>query len=388
MKKISSSSLITTPRFRCFDPVNSHSPTSIPTNHSEIYGDSTPDMGRAIRSQAKIVTGDAGYVMSEGFSHTIMSLFNRFLQTYPNPLQYNPGYSVVNVRQLRRACRWGTGVSTLETPFPLTPKVVTDIHKRGGTILGTSQGGHDTVKIVESIQDRGINQEMKSHGLKVAVVGIPKTIDNDILVTDKSFGFDTAVEEAQRAINVAHVEAESFENGVGVVKLMGRYRNHPGLFEYMEKTLKDLDNGHMVIIIAEGAGQDLLMSNMDQQDASGNKLLQDLGLWISQKIKVPVHCSSSIFVVHLSYVSLYAWFIDPTYMIRAIPCIASDNVYCTLLAHSAIHGAMAGYTGFTVGPVNGRHAYIPFYGSLSCDREAKQGCHNRQNVGQGAVFNQ
>ncbi|KAL6959063.1 6-phosphofructokinase [Sarracenia purpurea var. burkii] len=107
--------------------------------------------------------------------------------------------------------------------IPLTPKVVNDIHKRGGTIIGTSRGGHDTSKIVDSIQDRGINQEVRRRGLKVAVVAIPKTIDNDIPVIDKSFGFDTAVEEAQRAINAAHVEAESAENGVGVVKLMGRY---------------------------------------------------------------------------------------------------------------------------------------------------------------------
>ncbi|MCH94004.1 6-phosphofructokinase 3-like, partial [Trifolium medium] len=124
--------------------------------------------------------------------------------------------------------------------IPLTPKIVNDIHKRGGTILGTSYGGHDTSKIVDSIQDRGINQvyilggfgtqneaamifeEIRKRGLKVAVVGIPKTIDNDIPVIDKSIGFDTAVEEAQRAINSAHVEAESAENGIGVVKLMGR----------------------------------------------------------------------------------------------------------------------------------------------------------------------
>uniref|UniRef100_A0A8R7PQX0 Phosphofructokinase domain-containing protein n=1 Tax=Triticum urartu TaxID=4572 RepID=A0A8R7PQX0_TRIUA len=122
----------------------------------------------------------------------------------------------------------------------LTPKSVNDIHKRGGTILGTSRGGHDTAKIVDSLQDRGINQvyiiggdgtqqgasviyeEVRRRGLKCAVVGVPKTIDNDIAVIDKSFGFDTAVEEAQRAINAAHVEAESAENGIGVVKLMGR----------------------------------------------------------------------------------------------------------------------------------------------------------------------
>ncbi|KAF8025656.1 hypothetical protein BT93_F2482 [Corymbia citriodora subsp. variegata] len=281
----------------------------------------------------------------------------------------------------------------------LTPKVVNDIHKRGGTILGTSRGGHSTSKIVDSIEDRGINQvyiiggdgtqkgaavifeEIRRRGLKVAVIGIPKTIDNDIPVIDKSFGFDTAVEEAQRAINAAHVESESIENCIGVVKLMGRnsgfiamyatlasrdvdcclipespfYLEGPGgLFEYIEKKLKE--DGHMVLVIAEGAGQELLsesMRTMHQADASGNKLLQDVGLWISQKIKDHFARTHKM-AINLKY-------IDPTYMIRAVPSNASDNVYCTLLAHSAIHGAMAGYTGFTVGPVNGRHAYIPFY---------------------------
>ncbi|CAN6456857.1 unnamed protein product [Victoria cruziana] len=282
--------------------------------------------------------------------------------------------------------------------IPLTPKVVNDIHKRGGTILGTSRGGQDTIKIVDSIQDRGINQvyiiggdgtqkgassiyaEIESRGLKVSVVGIPKTIDNDIAVIDKSFGFDTAVEEAQRAINAAHVEAESGENGVGLVKLMGRnsgfismyatlasrdvdcclipespfYLEGPGgLFEFMEHRLRE--NGHMVIVIAEGAGQNLIeehLRDMELKDASGNKVLLDVGLWLSHKIKD--HFAKRKIVMNLKY-------IDPTYMIRAIPSNASDNVYCTLLAHSAVHGAMAGYTGFTVGPVNGRHAYIPIY---------------------------
>ncbi|KAA8521322.1 hypothetical protein F0562_011995 [Nyssa sinensis] len=280
----------------------------------------------------------------------------------------------------------------------LTPKVVNDIHKRGGTILGTSRGGHDKLKIVDSIQDRGINQvyiiggdgtqkgaaviyeEIRRRGLKVAVAGIPKTIDNDIPVIDKSFGFDTAVEEAQRAINAAHVEAESAENGVGVVKLMGRYsgfiamyatlasrdvdcclipespfylEGKGGLFEFMEKRLKE--NGHMVIVIAEGAGQELLsesLHSVDLKDASGNRLLHDVGLWISQRIKD--HFAKQ----HKMDITLK--YIDPTYMIRAIPSNASDNVNCTLLAQSAVHGAMAGYTGFTVGLVNGRHTYIPF----------------------------
>ncbi|XP_028806508.1 ATP-dependent 6-phosphofructokinase 3-like [Neltuma alba] len=282
----------------------------------------------------------------------------------------------------------------------LNPKNVNDIHKRGGTVLGTSRGGHDTTKIVDNIQDRGINQvyiiggdgtqkgasfifeEIRRRGLKVAVAGIPKTIDNDIMVIDKSFGFDTAVEEAQRAINAAHVEAESIENGIGVVKLMGRYsgfiamyatlasrdvdcclipesnfylEGEGGLLEYIEKRLKE--NGHMVIVIAEGAAQDLVSESMQtmakQKDASGNKLLQDVGLWISHKIK-DHFAKHKTMTINLKY-------IDPTYMIRAVPSNASDNVYCTLLAQSAVHGAMAGYTGFTSGLVNGRYTYIPFY---------------------------
>ncbi|XP_015169013.1 ATP-dependent 6-phosphofructokinase 6-like isoform X2 [Solanum tuberosum] len=279
--------------------------------------------------------------------------------------------------------------------IPLTPKVVNDIHKRGGTILGTSRGGHVTKKIVDSIQDRGINQvyiiggdgtqrgaavifeEIRRRGLNVAVAGIPKTIDNDIPVIDKSFGFDSAVEEAQRAISAAHVEATSFENGIGLVKLMGRdsgfiamyatlasrdvdcclipespfyLEGSGGLFEYIEHRLKD--NGHMVIVIAEGAGQELVSESLKSTDPSGNKLLQDVGLWISERIKEHFSKQKKM-LINLKY-------IDPTYMIRAIPSNASDNVYCTLLAQSAVHGAMAGYTGFTVGPVNHRHAYIPF----------------------------
>ncbi|XP_031109494.1 ATP-dependent 6-phosphofructokinase 6-like isoform X1 [Ipomoea triloba] len=282
----------------------------------------------------------------------------------------------------------------------LTPKVVNDIHKRGGTILGTSRGGHNTKNIVDCIQDRGINQvyiiggdgtqrgasvifeDIKRRGLQVAVAGIPKTIDNDIPVIDKSFGFDTAVEEAQRAISAAHVEATSTENGIGLVKLMGCYsgfiamyatlasrdvdcclipessfylEGRGGLFEYIEKTLKEHE--HMVIVVAEGAGQELLSENLllssaNQKDASGNKVLEDVGLWLSQKIKDHFSKQKKM-PINLKY-------IDPTYMIRAIPSNASDNVYCTLLAQSAVHGAMAGYTGFTVGSVNGRHAYIPY----------------------------
>uniref|UniRef100_I1NW16 Phosphofructokinase domain-containing protein n=1 Tax=Oryza glaberrima TaxID=4538 RepID=I1NW16_ORYGL len=286
--------------------------------------------------------------------------------------------------------------------LPMTPKSVNDIHKRGGTVLGTSRGGHDTKKIVDNIQDRGINQvyiiggdgtqkgayeiykEIRRRGLKVAVAGVPKTIDNDIATSPL-----VLIVLAQRAIDAAHVEASSAENGIGLVKLMGRYsgfiamyatlasrdvdcclipespfylEGEGGLFEYIEKRLKE--NNHMVIVVAEGAGQDLIAKSIaaaDQIDASGNKLLLDVGLWLTHKIKD--YCKNKKMEMTIKY-------IDPTYMIRAIPSNASDNVYCTLLAHSAIHGAMAGYS-FTVGMVNGRHAYIPFHRVTSTRNKVK-----------------
>ncbi|KAK6125121.1 hypothetical protein DH2020_041134 [Rehmannia glutinosa] len=339
----------------------------------------------------KSVAGEGGYVLedvphlSEYISHlTVYFESDEVLACIVTCGGLCPGTNTV-IRELVCGLHYLYGVSSVlgieggyrgfysKNTITLTPKFVDDIHKRGGSIIGTSQGGCDILKIVDSIQDRGINQEIRKRGLKVAVVGIPKTIDNDIPVIDKSFGFDTSVEEAQRAINAAHVEAESFENGVGVVKLMGRYSGFiamyatlasrdvdcclipespfylegpGGLFEYMRKRLKE--NGHMVIVIADGAGQELITENMHtidlQHDASVNKSLKILDHF-AKKLKMDINLK----------------YIDPTYMIRAIPSNASDNIYCTLLAHSAIHGAMAGYTGFVVGPVNGRHAYIPFH---------------------------
>ncbi|CAI5483758.1 unnamed protein product [Closterium sp. Yama58-4] len=213
----------------------------------------------------------------------------------------------------------------------------------------------------------------------------PSPLSHQII--DRSFGFDTAVEEAQRAINAAHVEAESTRNGVGLVKVMGRYcgqiamhatlasrdvdcclipevpfhlEGPGGLFDFMERRL--YENEHCVLVVAEGAGQenmarhysasddDVAGAGVLGRDASGNAKLMDVGLWLSGQIKS--HFARQRKEIQLKY-------IDPTYMIRAIPANASDNIYCTLLAHGAVHGVMAGYTGFIVGPVNNRHCYIP-----------------------------
>ncbi|XP_071934308.1 ATP-dependent 6-phosphofructokinase 4, chloroplastic isoform X5 [Coffea arabica] len=227
-----------------------------------------------------------------------------------------------------------------QNTIKLTPKLVNDIHKRGGTFLQTSRGGHDTKKIVDNIQDRGINQvyiiggdgthkgaaaiskEVEKRGLQVAVVGIPKTIDNDIadccLIPESPF----------------------YLEGQG------------GLLEYVEQRLKE--NGHVLIVLAEGAGQEYVSQSaqaVNGTDASGNRLLLDVGLWLTQEVKDHF--------TNVRKMEINLKYIDPTYMIRAIPSNAYDNIYCTLLAQSAVHGTMAGYTGFTVGPVNSRHAYIP-----------------------------
>ncbi|KAM1154870.1 hypothetical protein ACFX2I_037084 [Malus domestica] len=287
-------------------------------------------------------------------------------------------------------------------PLPLNPKLVHNWHKNGGTHLQTSRGGFDLQKIVDAIQHRGYNQlyiiggdgtmrgaveiyhEICQRKLKIAVTGIPKTVDNDVGIIDRSFGFQTAVEMAQQAISAAHVEAESAVNGIGLVKLMGRSTGHialhatlssrdvdcclipetpfylegkGGLFEFLEQRLRE--NGHAVLVVAEGAGQDQMIeaNNNDHhadnnKDESGNPVFLDVGQWLKSELNKwwKREHPNELFTVK---------YIDPTYMIRAVAANSTDNLYCTLVAHSAIHGVMAGYTGFVSGPINGNYAYIP-----------------------------
>ncbi|XP_062161323.1 ATP-dependent 6-phosphofructokinase 2-like [Alnus glutinosa] len=306
-------------------------------------------------------------------------------------------WDLYGVRQIFgvKAGYWGFYSSE---PVELNPKLVHSLHKKGGTLLETSRGGFDLHKIVDAIRDRGFNQvyiiggdgsmrgavkifdEIRCRKLNIAVVGIPKTVDNDIGIIDRSFGFQTAVEMAQQAINAALVEAESAVNGIGLVKLMGRSTGHialyatlssrdvdcclipeiefylegkGGLFEFLEQRLKEY--GHAVLVVAEGAGQDMIPRTDEQKeerDESGNPVFLDVGGWLKSELKnwwARDH-PNELFTVK---------YIDPTYMIRAVPANATDNLYCTLLAHSAIHGVMAGYTGFVAGPINGNYAYIP-----------------------------
>ena len=278
-------------------------------------------------------------------------------------------------------------------PVILSRAEVAGIQHDGGTVLGTSRGGSDTNKIVDAIQNRKINMvfvvggnggnagaaalqaECKRRAYPCAVVGIPKSIDNDILLIDKTFGFDTAVGEAVKAINAAYVESTSAYRGVGVVKLMGRqsgfiatyatlasgevdlcmipelqYTIHGpgGVLEFVEATVAR--KGHCNIVVAEGALQDQLKHDT-ATDLSGNPILECPGLYLRGELKAHFQQPGRE-KVDLKY-------IDPSYMIRSVETNTADKIFCIQLAQGAVHAAFAGFTGITVGVVNNHTAYLP-----------------------------
>ncbi|EGR33429.1 phosphofructokinase family protein, putative [Ichthyophthirius multifiliis] len=275
-------------------------------------------------------------------------------------------------------------------------KDVQEIQRLGGTILGSSRGGFDGEKIIENLIKNEINHVyclggdgthrgiqalynlIKQKQLNIVICGIPKTIDNDIPVIDKSFGFETSVEEAVNAITSASVEAHCAEYGVGLVRLMGRHAGfiameatnasrdanvclvpefkfqiygEDGVLEYIYRRL--LVKKHCVVVVAEGAGEaaiDAHLSHSNEKDASGNNKLADIGIFLQKEI-VEYGKQKGIEIT-LKY-------INPTYMIRTVPANALDRKMCAQLSQNAVHGAMAGFTGFTVGHINGRLSYIP-----------------------------
>jgi 6-phosphofructokinase 1 len=275
----------------------------------------------------------------------------------------------------------------------LTPDYVEDIHCKGGTILGSSRGYGDRVgEIVDAIEKMkldmlfkiggdgtqkgalNISREIAARGLKTAVVGVPKTIDNDLSFVEKSFGFETAVSKAVEAVSCAHVEAYNAIRGVGLVKVMGRQSGfiaaHTALaindvnFVLIPEVPFDLDgeNGllahleerlerrnHAVILAAEGAGQDL-MTVSAMTDASGNIKLNDIGLFLKERITN--YFKQKNIEINLKY-------IDPSYIIRSVPANPSDSVYCTRLGTNAVHAAMAGKTELLISLVNNNFVHVP-----------------------------
>ncbi len=275
----------------------------------------------------------------------------------------------------------------------LTPDLVARISEDGGTLLGTSRGAQDPDEIVDCLERlnigvlfviggdgtlRGAMQVAKKvadRGGRTAVVGIPKTIDNDVPYIDQSFGFQTAFAEATKSIRSAHVEAKASPNGVGLVKLMGRHSGFIACYAALAQpdanyvlipevpfaiegghgflahlTRRVRDRGHAVIVAAEGAGQNLVLAEETGADASGNKKLHDIGLFL--RTRIADHFSSEGLELNLKY-------IDPSYAIRSVEANPFDSVYCIRLAQNAVHAAMAGRTEMVVGRWRGRYVHIP-----------------------------
>jgi 6-phosphofructokinase 1 len=274
----------------------------------------------------------------------------------------------------------------------LDPDVVSDIHRTGGTVLGSSRGGGDRVEaIVDAMEQMNLNmlftiggdgtqrgalkltEEIARRGNRMAVVGIPKTIDNDLSFVERSFGFETAVSKAVNAVESAHTEARGALDGIGIVQVMGRESGfiaaHTalatndvdfvlipevpfeldgpcGLLSRLERHLGE--RHHAVVLIAEGAGQQMVRA--DGTDASGNRKLGDIGVFVRDRIAA--HFASTKHGATLKY-------IDPSYIIRAAPANPTDSIYCARLGGNAVHAAMAGRTGCVVGLVNHRLVHVP-----------------------------
>ena len=280
----------------------------------------------------------------------------------------------------------------------LTPDVVSDIHEQGGSILSSSRGPQDSSAIVDRLVKLGINvlfviggdgsmraalviaAEARRRELPIAVVGIPKTVDNDLRFLDKSFGFETAVAEAVEAIRCAHTEARGAFNGIGLVKLMGRHSGflacHATLatshvnfclipempidetigaafFEKLRSRL--VERRHAVVVVAEGTGQERL-ADPSSRDASGNVKLVDVGVFLADRIKA--HFKEAGVEHTLKY-------IDPSYIVRSVPTCPTDSVYCWQLAAAAVHAGMSGRTDLIVGRWHGRMVHVPIEQAIS-----------------------
>jgi len=298
-------------------------------------------------------------------------------------------YGVTDILGLRYGYQ-GLSPSHGHEPVVLTPEAVEDIHQRGGTILGTSRGHQDVGEMVDFLEQQGIRllftiggdgtqraamaiaDEIQRRQGDVAVVGLPKTIDNDISFTERTFGFETAVAMSRAPIDSAHMEAKGVKNGIGLVKLMGRESGFVAAYATLassdvnlvlvpecpfslEKLMVFLEQrlarkAHAVLVVAEGAGQDLVSA--EGTDASGNRNLGDIGPLLKQAITE--HFARTGIPAAVKY-------IDPSYTIRSAAASADDSVYCFRLAENAVHAAMAGRTAMVVGLWNCHFVHVPMH---------------------------
>jgi 6-phosphofructokinase 1 len=317
-----------------------------------------------------------------GLNDVIRSLF----------LELHHAYGVKEVLGFRGGYQ-GLDPARGAEPVVLTKQFVDNIHREGGTVLETSRGPVDIGLAVDNLIRRHVDilftiggdgtqrggnelyQEAKRRGHALSVVGIPKTVDNDVAFVSRTFGYLTAVQEAAKVLNRAHTEARSVHNGIALVKLMGRHsgfiaagatvasqdvnftllpevpfklEGKRGFLAALEQRI--LARAHAVVVLAEGAGQDLLEKGQADRDASGNVRLKDIGLFLRERIEAHFQ------TVQIPVVMRY---FDPSYLIRSSPANSEDAILCDLFARHAVHAAMAGKTGLVIGYLHDRFIHVP-----------------------------
>jgi 6-phosphofructokinase 1 len=330
----------------------------------------------AKKTRAGIVTCGG---LCPGLNNVIRSLF----------LELHYGYGINDVLGFRGGYS-GLDPKCGAEPVKITPQFVDSIHQKGGTILSSSRGPVDIARAVDNLIAREVNilftvggdgtqrgandlyQEARRRGHLLSVIGIPKTIDNDVGFVSRTFGFFSAVEEAKRVLDCAHTEARSVPGGIGVVRLMGRHAGFitagavvasqdvnfalipevPFKLDTFLAALKQrmLVKSHAVIAVAEGAGQDLLQTDGSERDASGNVKLKDIGPFLCEQIKS--HFKAEGIPVVIRY-------FDPSYQVRSRPANSEDALLCDLFARHAVHAAMAGKTGVVIGFLHERFIHVP-----------------------------
>jgi 6-phosphofructokinase 1 len=331
------------------------------------------------RTRAGIVTCGG---LCPGLNDVIRSLF----------LELRHAYGVHEVMGFRGGYQ-GLDPAHGDEPVVLTNQFVDNIHKEGGTVLGTSRGPVDVSLAVENLIRREVDilftiggdgtqrggndlfREARKRGHPLAVVGIPKTVDNDVPFVTRTFGYLTAVQEAAQVLHRAHTEARSVHNGIALVKLMGRHAGfitagatvasqdvnfalvpevpfkldgERGFLAALKKRV--LERHHALVVVAEGAGQELLEDPQAERDASGNVRLKDIGLFLRERIEAYFKSEKTPMVMR---------YFDPNYLVRSSPANAEDSILCDLFARNAVHAAMAGKTGLVIGYLHDRFIHIP-----------------------------
>ena len=320
-----------------------------------------------------------------GVNNVIRSLVLELFHKYqvPRILGFRYGYA-------------GLDPATAHAPVELSPPAVMNIHRQGGSVLGLSRGKREPKVMVDTLERLGVQilftiggdgtlrgahaiyEEITRRGLAISVVGVPKTIDNDVPFVDETFGHETAVEVARLAVDAAHTEATGAENGVGIVKLMGRDAGYiaasatlasrdvnfclipevrfdlggpRGLLTALERRLEA--RHHALVVVAEGCGASLAPPDAER-DASGNVRYASKDADVGTRLRdiVTAHFSEIGVPINVKY-------IDPSYMIRSVPANAHDSIFCDALARNAVHAGMAGKTDIVIGRIHRLFTHVP-----------------------------